>query len=712
MKGHIMNTHTDTPVTPSLTHITQKELFFPFRYAHNTADQSSKTGMQSFCCLNPYLNRYSMPSGSVRSGQDARNVLSSLLGDSLLSLLPPDPSFSDCIRLLSYGIGFFSAGDLTYYFGMDYTFMRSFLAATEKSYHNLIRYKSKKNFNTYHYYLYKPAAFPYKSWSRSYISPVSYAGKTISPRSIPHIYSGSLSVLMMGLWSLRKPAHYFEFHPEVSLGNYRDAAVKSAAKVTMDALCILREQGHNYPHALICLEQDMGTENYSTLLTKLYDYSQTYYFDDKAADGIYILFSCNQLIAAKTSKPMFEKKWFVALYALFRQLLALQHSTGDVLKEDMLSVMSSLSKYLENLYRRGSVAALGTIHKYGVYPESGENSFFGVPFPEIDQCILSLADKIPDLIGQFLTTIGLYFPAGGDALSSDKHSCYNKQLPLRVFHDFLDAFPKDTDYLARISYNKSLYDIALSRHRGLAQAILSVMLLKRTINTHSGAITQEHSVIFLYPVYQGYSIYTVATPLISNYMPYMLWDRDSKEISYLENCISSYLRLDITSFSYSPLSPQVDIGRGGLSFSCIQDGAYFSAGKFRHYYCATLPNIDGTYSAQRFCVEDLDADTGAYCRAYLFLRYYCSPDDMHLIMLVDSPNSALAFYQDVVWGRKVREFSQSPRCKVSLYAKDTYNDHFLSWDTSRLLFLERGNCLFADKRLFGISQNGSIIYYK
>lgn len=707
-----MNTHIDTPITSSLPHITQKELLLPFRYAHNSADQSSKTGMQYFFCQNLYLNRYTMPSGSVRSGQDARKVLSSLLGDNLLSLLPPDPSFSDCIRLLSYGIGLFSAGDLTYYFGMDYTFMRSFLAATAKSYHNLIRYKSRKNFNTYHYYLYKPGSFPFKSWNRLCASPVSYAGKKISPRSIPHIYSSCLSVLMMALWNLRNQECYFEFHPEISLGNYENAAVKAMAKVTIDALCVLKERGNNDPRALICLEQDMGTENYSILLNKLYDYAHTYYFDDKAADGIYILFSCNRLIAAKTNEPLSEKKWFVALYALFRQFLSLQRSTGDVLQEDMLSAMSSLIKYFEYLCRRGSDAVLSTIHKYGICTETKEDSYFGVPLPEIDQCILSLAEKIPNLIDQFLASIGLFFPAGGDDLRTGMHSYYNKQLPLRVFHEFLNAFPQDTDYLSRIFYNKSLYDIALSRHRGFAQAILSVMLLKRTINTNAGARTEEHSVIFLYPIYQGYSIYTVATPLLSNYMPYMLWDRDSKEISYIENCISPYLLSDISSFSYSPLSPQVDIGRGGRSFSNIRDGAYFPDGKFRHYYSATLPGINGSLVTQRFCVEDLDADTGAYCRAYLFLRYYCSIDPMHLILLVDSPESAIAFYNDSIYGKKTKGFLQSSRCCVPIYANDTYDSHTLLWDIPRLLFLEKGNRPFADKRLFAVTEMGSIVYYR
>lgn len=699
-------------LTPSFPHITQKELLFPFRYTHSTSDQSIKTDPQSFFCLNPYLNRYTMPSGSVRNGQDARKVLSSLLGDNLLSLLPPEPSFSDCIRLLSYAIGFFSASDLTYYFGIDYTFMRSFLVATTKSYHNLIRYKSRKNFNAYHYYLFKPAAFPYKSWYRSCVSPVSYAGKTISPRSIPHIYSTSLSVLMMGLWNLRTLECYFEFHPEISLGNYKNAAMKATAKVTIDTLCIIRKREDNNPRALICLEQDMGTENYSILLNKLFDYSHTYYFDDKAADGIYIMFSCNRLIAAKTSEPLSEKKWFVALYALFRQFLSLQRSTGDVLQEDMLSAMSSLIKYYENLCKRGSDAVLSTIHKYGICTETKEDSYFGVPLPEIDQCILSLADKIPNLIDQLLTSIGLFFPAGGDALRTGMHSYYNKQLPLRVFHEFLNAFPRDKDYLARIFYNKSLYDIALSRHRGFAQAILSVMLLKRTINTGAGARTEEHSVIFLYPIYQGYSIYTVATPLLSNYMPYMLWDRDSKEISYIENCISPYLLSDISSFSYSPLSPQVDIGCGGRSFSNIQNGAYFPDGKFRHYYSATLQGIDGGLVTQRFCVEDLDADTGAYCRAYLFLRYYCSIDPMHLIMLVDSPESAIAFYNDSLHGRIIKGFLQSTRCRVPLYANDTYDSHTLLWDTPRLLFLEKGNRPFADKRLFAVTETGSIVYYR
>jgi len=706
-----MNIQSDKQVTQSLPHVSQSDLSFPFRYRYYIANQSEKSIIPSFLCLNPYLNRYTLPNGCICTGQDAQKVLYSLLGDNLISLLPPNPSFSDCIRLLSYGTGFFSAGDLTYYFGMDRTFMRSFLAATEKSHHNLIRYKSKKNYNTYNYYLYKPGAFPYIKWSRSCISHICYAGKKISPRSIPHIYSASLSILMMGLWDLRDQKHYFEFHPEISLGNYGNAAMKSAAKVTIDALCILKERGNNAPRALICLEQDMGTENYSTLLTKLYDYSNTFYFDDRAADSIYILFSCNRLIAAKTHKPLHEKKWFVALYALFRQLLSLQGADSDVFSADMLSVVSSLNKYLENLCKRGRDTTLETIHKFGIFPELDGNSLFGVPLLEIDRCILSLIDKIPDLLREFLAAIGLNLPSEDDNLNTCMRFYNNIKLPLKVFRNFLDAFPQDADYLTRISYNKSLYDISLSRHRGFAQAILSVMLLKRTIKANTSAMVQEHSVIFLYPIYQGYSIYTIATPLISNYMPYMLWDRESREISYLERCISSYLPSDISTFSYSSISPQMDIGRGGQSFSSIQDGAYFPDGRFRHYYCAVLPVMNGGFFP-RFCIEDLDADTGAYCRAYLFLRYYCSPDPLHLIMLVDSPESALSFYQDIVWGKRIKDFSQSPKCRVSLYATDTFDDHFLSWETSQLLFIDRGNNPFADKRLFGVSQNGTIVYYR
>lgn len=681
----------------------------PFRYAQ--APKNNVTGQDLFYMC-PFLNIYTLPGGHIRSGQDARQILSSLLGDDLPALLPPDASLSDCIRILSYGIGFFSAGDLTYYLGIDGTFMRSFLAATEKSYHNLVRYKSSKNYNTYHYYLYKPASFPFIGWERKYPSPVSYAGKVISPRSIPHGYSASLSILMMGLWGLRNPACYFECHPEISLGNYRDAATKRSAEITMDALCILRDRRRREPRALICLEQDMGTENYSTLLAKLYDYAQTSYFDDKAAEGIYILFSCNRLIAAKPGRPALGKKWHVALYAVFRQLLSLQHRESDVLDGDMYSVLPSLDKYLENLYRRGKASAIETIHEFGVFPELKEDSLFGVPLKEIDQCILSLAGRIPDLFSQFLAAIGLDLPDDRDVPGRSIPFAHGRPLPLRIFQRFLNAYPQDTDYLARVSYNRTLYGIALSRHHGLAHAILSVMLLKRRIHAQMNTVNQENNAIFLHPIYQGYSIYTVATPLLSNYMPYLLWDRASREISCLESCISAYLPSGISPLTYSALSPQADIGRGGLSFSSIQDGAYFPNGRFRHYYHAFLSSTDGALATYRFCVEDLDADTGAYCRAYLFLRYYCSPDTLHLIMLVDSPDSALAFYQSVVWGRKLGVFSQSPRCRVPLYAIDTYREHSLSWDMPRLLFLERGNSLYADRRLFGISENGSVIYFR
>lgn len=678
-----------------------------FRYE----TEVTETDKQLFFCLNPFLNRYALSSGCICSGQDAYKLLCSLLDEGLLSLLSSNPTFSDCIRILSYALGFFSAGDLKYYLGIDGMFLRSFLATTEKTYHNLVRYKLRKNYNNYHYYLYNPALYPFRGWSRAVPSPAAYAGKTISLRSIPHSYSTSLSILMMELWCIQKPAYQFEPHLEVSLGNYKDAPGKHSAEITIDALCILNNRKNNKPQALICLEQDMGTENYSVLLTKLYDYAQTDYFNSQAAENIYILFSCNRLIAARPGGSMYDKKWHIALYVLFRQLLSLQHKGKKLLDANMFSVLPSLEKYLENLCKRGETVALETIYEIGIFPELCQNTLFGVSIQEVGQCLLSLVGKVSDLFTQFLSAIGLYLPGGRAPFIDDDFLTGKNSLPLQVYRDFLLAYPHDTDYLSRISYNKSLYDIAHTRHHGLAHAILSVMLLKRAINTHMDTINRQNSVVFLYAVYQGYSLYTIATPLLSNYMPYLLWDRTSREITYIENNISAYLSADINTFSYSTLSPEMSIGYERLSFTNIREGAYFPKGRFRHYYMSQqIANCQS--STHSFCIEDLDADTGAYCRAYLFLRYYCDPENLHLILLVDAPESALAFYRDIVWGKRLGTFAQSPGCRVSLYAQKNYVEHSLCRHTPQLLFLERGNNLYADKRLFGVSENGDIIYFR
>ena len=84
----------------------------------------------------------------------------------------------------------------------------------------------------------------------------------------------------------------------------------------------------------------------------------------------------------------------------------------------------------------------------------------------------------------------------------------------------------------------------------------------------------------------------------------------------------------------------------------------------------------------------LDADVGAYCRAYLFLRHYRSIENLQLIMLVDSPGSALTFYQNVVWRKTYGTFTQSPECRVPLYAQNNFVGRFLSWQIPQLLFLE------------------------
>jgi len=408
---------------------------------------------------------------------------------------------------------------------------------------------------------------------------------------------------------------------------------------------------------------------------------------------------------------MYEKKWHVALYVLFRQILSLQHKDRALPRADMLSVLPPLEKYLENLHRRGKIVTPETICELGMLPELNHGALFGISVQEVSQCFLSLAGKIQDLFIQFLSAIGFNPSADTKSTITDTVYTCRKYLPLQVYQNFLRSYPKDADYLVRLSYNRSLYGIAQTRHHGLAHAMLSVMLLKRAIHTPMDTIDQENSVVFLNPVYQGYSIYTVATPLLSNYMPFLLWDRASEEIIYIETCISAYLPTDIRTFSYSVLSPKMDIGCGKLSFASIREGAYFPEGRFRHYY-VSRQITDSDPLTCLFCIEDLDADAGAYCRAYLFLRYYRSPENLHLILLVDSPDSALTFYQDIVWGKRLGGFSQSPGCKVPLYAKDSYQGRCLSWRMPQLLFLERGNSLYAETRLFGISENGCIVYYR
>ncbi len=681
------------------------EYNFPYRYETSSA----KTDTNPFLCLNPFLNRYVLPGDCICTGQDAYAFLRSFLDDGLFSLLSSTPSFSDCIRLLSYALGILSSGDLKYYLGIDAMFLRSLLAATEKSYHNLIRYKLRKNYNSYHYYLYKPDSYPFRNWSKIFPSPAGYAKRAISLRSIPHSYSVSLSILMMGLWCAHSPAHYLEYHLETSLGNYEYAPGKSSAEITMDALCLLRDCKSKVPQAFICLEQDMGSENYSILLTKLYNYSQTSYFSGSAAQNTYILFSCNRLLAARASRPMYEKKWHVALYILFRQLLSMQHGNRKLYDANIFPVLPSLRKYLENLLKRGKAVTAKTIFESCTFPELNQNTLFGVPLQDVIQCVLSLTDKIPDIFNQFLAAIGRTSSTLIDPFAIDAPIC-RMPLPLRAYRLFIQLYPQDDDYLTRLSYNVSLYDIAHSRHYGLAHAILSVMRHKRAIKTRIDTVDQNNSVVFLHPIYQGYSIYTVATPLLSNYMPYLLWNRASEEIISIENAVSAYFPRGTGALSYSPLSPEIDIGYGESATNGIES-AYFPKGRFRHYY-TSLQFKDGSPFPHQFCIEDLDADVGAYCRAYLFLRHYRSIENLQLIMLVDSPGSALTFYQNVVWRKTYGTFTQSPECRVPLYAQNNFVGRFLSWQIPQLLFLERGNSLYSDKRLFGISENGYIVYYR
>jgi len=694
---------------------------FPLRYetvpkdgGGRGAEEGEHTFSYNYTPL--YLNTYALAPCSMNMLSGAGEMMRRMFGNQLFAAICPD-SVCDLMRMLTYEIGLIFPKDIVYFLGIGERYINKHTDRAINYFKHYIRYEGKMNYTKWLYYVFRPNKEPFCSYPVP--SPVNYAGKTLSARSLPHTYSIGLSQLAMRLYCVRRPQYFMEVSLEVPIGNfgYTSPTSKQGSEVAADAICTVWKDGEERPNVLL-LEQDMGTEPYAVLLRKLRDYGATSFFNAEVAANCSIVLSCHEILAADRKLLRPDHARFVALYLYLCAYASYGHGVNALANEDVdiLLLMGDLGKNKDlHLFDKASDELYqGFCRAYCNFGILEDGSYLGISSLER---IFSEFDYIRchgwEEWNYLLLVMGYLTP--------DEHILCHC-LTLGEIHRFLATYngKTDDDLLVRLVYNQELCRTTRNRHLGFANAMLDVVygrrgIEKRTVSTAKDAVNE---CTYLAPLFTGYSLFTCSSMLLTNYMPYILWDEESEPIQALLDALLLYYP-DISD-TYKPFSDFLDLTSGTTSHDFKKMNGLPYPFRLKHCYYSSavttqresdVGNGDGLMAAGvRVCVEDISFDTAAYVRAFLFASYYAGTNPIKLVLLVDTVFDAMDFYTKHMSSSATVPLSRSDRCVVELY--EDGNKGYLNSATSGILFLEKPLLRDSDcpNRLFGFNSSGQIVY--
>ncbi len=694
------------------------DLVFPRRYSEPSQGKGVAGEWSNIRSLSSagLLNHYILPTAFLGRIDEVWEAYRRMYGEKVLSRISAE-TLRDLLRFQIYMTGLVSAPDLSYLFGIDYDYLHKMLEVGVTKSHNLLLYRGEKiNYTQRSYYMYCPDKEPFCSYP---VDPVvDYADKTLSARSLPHTYSIGLTESCIRLYSVHRSCYRTDFYNELPLGNYRytePGKGKAGAAVVVDAFGITRdtrlsEKGKNLDIAKVFLiEQDMGTESLSVLVGKLVDYSGTDYFDARTTEKCCMVFSCHSLLSIKKmvppNIPCPEGVDFVALFMFYAYRIGYLQHYDDMYALDHMDILPNLldDTLYQDLDLSFGSGLFEILHK--LFCEW--SPFFGqFKVEEIAERIMKLPEQGAGLETILLTVMGVLDPLG--RLNAEK----------LYLSEIIPVLPHlaDKETLLRTIYNQELYRTASMRHKGFAGAILDNIYRRRR-----GRYAYEDMTPFFSPIYKGFQVCTTATALLTNQIPYILWDRDSEEIkaitASLRNCFGKY---DL----YHPLCRELDLSNGTIQQdSRYDDGFPFNLRFHNSYSYSTEHGGEGGRSY--VCVEDLSMDTAAYVRAVLFARYYAGPYPVKLVLLVDSFWDAIYFFKtEMLDAKKMQVVSQSPRCIVKIYPSYTAinpritlslpvpENGKMDFGISEILFLKKNGSPDHPEKIFRIGSHGNVEFLK
>ena len=687
----------------------KEPILFPSRYPYPYPDQSGQGeggGEAENICL--FLNHYVLSESCLSDIELVAEAFKRMYGARVMDLVKVD-RIIDLLRLHIYKTGIFSALDLLYIFGLcDGYVSRDFIYREVNRYKNLNRYVGPVNFTQGNYYIYAPDREPYCSYP---IPPViDYAGKTLSTRSVPHTYSIGLSETYIRLYSIHRPRYQTEFLYEIPLGNFQytnPGKGKSGSEVAVDALGMVydsedKEADGTASHVLL-LEQDMGTEPYRILTEKLRNYSFTDLYTNEASGKCSMVFSCHEILSIRKLLPLRSMPTMCDYIAVYFEICMLSSSVFGLStnfdENDILPYLKGMQQVAELFVKE----PLDEMRAGMLYDYHARNKDFIHRHGREDT--IAAVRKIP-VQGAFAAEI--LFSCMG-VLGADG-SINADHLYVGDIEHFLPMMDND-DMVTRTMYNRELYRKAYLRRTGFSRAVLDNIYHRRR-----GRYAQEDMTSFYAPMYKGYPIYTCATTLLTNNMPYILWDQESGEISYiyriLQECFEGI-------GAYYRLTKELDLSNGTLNHNKDYADGFPYTLRLRNCYEA---NEDGKRYA--VCVEDYSMDMASSIRALLFARYYAGDMPIKLILLVDSYQQAFDFFRNELVDENGALIEQSPRCVVRIFDQDVnildrgfsysadnnlyWSDGEIDYEKSEIMFLKKISGLRSQERIFKIDPDGTV----
>lgn len=638
--------------------------------------------------LSPYLNSRLpvMAKGRCHTyGEILPRILSPLASEGVRSL----PSFL-AVVLLHYGL--LSPSDLAYFLGLNLTAVDVALSRNTSLFRRIPLPKKIGDAASCVAITSKRARL--HEFIKREPLPVLYCGSP-SKRLVSHEYSLSLSCLLLSLGLPPDGSRSILFRREVSLGNACDSPAKRGAEITMDCLCEVQINFTGKSDRLICLEQDMGTENFRVLARKFYDYAQTDYFTPRACATTSILFSHNAVIPSCAVRPGFRAAHLHALALLIRDF----HETMLQGRPDLRDAASLLVRF--NSFRsrilnsgRGAEYASAALSRL-----TGKTGMPDMVFSEAFTDLLSSGEPY-DGAFRFLT----------DALTRGLSSTPVSTESLLV-HTALLLKEKDAGLL-RILSGEAQKLAARRRLLGLSLTLTKICLRESSfLDAGCVGLTPENSYQFLSPLVRGYQVYFVPTALLSNCVPYLFWNAESTEARRVRDAIIKSLggREQFTSFSYRPLSEGISLDETS-PFPLL-----FIRNEFRV--------LDDGGDTVTFCVENASADAGALVRSLLFCRHLSDVRPIQLVLLVETREEILSFLSNFLGEKLNGSFLKSRLAMKSSQkiANEFYyineNERNLNFDnsltidkfSSHVLFFEISNSIFTDDNLYCVTKNGKII---
>lgn len=584
-----------------------KNFFVHDNYANDPKDNS----LNNFVDQHESLSAPAFPNDRKPSGKPAWKEAALRLN--CPEVIRSSSSLPTFLMSLCMEYGTLSPSDLSRLLGLSLPSVS--VAICRNRDHFLRRNLPRKSFDAWRCVALNFRSKKVREMARHFSNPVLPDKGALKTRHLSHEYALSLSCLLLSLGTSRETGGTVEFHREASIGNFRDAASKHGAEITVDCLCKMQIYLDGKFTKIIFLEQDMGTENFRILARKLYDYAQTDFFSAKAAEAVTILISYGPLSCADPHRPACPADHPLGLVLLLRAFhQTVLQGRPDLCEERILS--ARLDAYLDGISKRGivrecadslasSVADAFTLGKDGM-----RRLFF-------DLCMSRHARK--DARRLLFASVPL--------LTGNSRKATLDELLLCAVR--LAQMGKDA--VTSLLYEASASRRAYLRRLGFSLTLCRISERMDSFVDHGGVgLNRDNSWQFLAPLAAGQQVFLTPTAQIDGCVPFLCPSESALPFRMIRDAIlSSCGAGKSTAVSFRPLSGEIPLDSASTLPSL----------RLRNEF--RVSSVGG--EDLTFCAENLSLDSGAAFRARLFCAHGSETPPVQLVLIVSNEVEAFDF---------------------------------------------------------------------